>query len=157
VKKVLIFGLVLIFLSTVLLADKKYGHKAFLASAISVNATVTKVNVTDFTSLELTTMNPQVRDIAAIIVTFTRAAGTSSTVDFKFEASYDGGTTWALLFDATGEKTFSVATNTVVISGTTVAVLFQINTGGVTNLRLRSVYNSDATNNITAVNATLSH
>jgi hypothetical protein len=134
---------------------RQAGYANFLAAAIGVAKTVTKVNGTDFTSVQLPV---QIEPASLLTVTFTRAAGSASLVTFVFQVSYDGGTTWSNFIDPlTGlEAYFSLATNHAVISGTTVRVSKPIGLYGVTHIRLASVANADASNDLTAVNASLS-
>lgn len=130
-------------------ADYRYS-KSFLAAAASVNAGVTKTNVADFTSVEINVVS--LPSQGALTVTFARAAGTTSTVDVYFEVSTDGGTTWAT-FEGT---TLSIATNHAVISGTTVRSALLLDLGGISNIRLAKIVNNDSSNNITAVNVSIS-
>jgi len=123
----------------------------FLSADIAVNAGVLKVNGTDFTSAEIDVDRFSGNGTASLYMQFTRAAGSASTIDANFEVSSNGGATWATLEGGT----LSVATNHSVISGTTVRVYKQYNLNGVGKIRLQSVKNNDASNNITAFNITL--
>lgn len=125
-------------------------NEAFLATAIDVNAGNTATNGSEFTSLEIS-IGQSSR--VALTCMFTRAAGSASTVDFAFEASYDGGNNWAT-FEGT---TIRIATNHSIISGTTVAVLKLANTPGISTLRLKSIKNNDGVNNLTNCNVILSY
>jgi hypothetical protein len=87
-----------------------------------------------------------------LTVTFTRAAGSASTVDFYFQISYDRGTTWADFI-----QTIEVATNHSVISGTTVRVSEPIDLRGISHIRWSKVTNNDVANALTAVNVTISY
>jgi hypothetical protein len=121
---------------------------AFLATAVSVNATVTKVIVTDFPDHKIPLGG---KETATFTFEFTRAAGSASTVDFRIQGSKDDGATWTTFY------TFQIPTNTVIVTGTTVRVLYDVNLpAGYTHVRLYSIYNSDATNNLTEVNAYMS-
>lgn len=126
----------------------------FLDTAVDVGAGATATNGTEFTSneLEIGRWLAEKQQPGAIIVTFTRAAGTADTVDFELEVSYNGGTTWAS-FEGVGIK---VATNHAVISGTTVRVHIEVNFYGISTIRVHSIKNNDSTNGITACNVTLS-
>ena len=99
----------------------------------------------------------QARECSATI-TFTRAAGSASTVDFEFEVSTDNRVTWSLLRepDALDTPLVQIPTNTPVVSGTTVQATFYFNLPGVSHIRLRSINNNDTVNNLTAINVTLS-
>jgi hypothetical protein len=145
----LLIAAVLIAAAIPLGADYRYS-KAFLAAAIGVNAGVTKTNGSDFTSVEINVVS--LPSQGALTVTFARAAGTASTVDVYFEVSTDGGSTWAT-FEGT---TISVATNHAVISGTTVRSALLIDLGGISNIRLSKIVNNDGSNNVTAVNVSIS-
>lgn len=123
--------------------------RGFLPSAVNVDASATATNGVEFTSRELNVKNAQ---IVAFTVNFTRAAGSSSTVDFAFEASFDNGTTWATFEGVT----ISIQTDHSVVSGTTVRVLKLVNIPGVSHIRAKSITNNDSGNNLTACNVTLS-
>ena len=111
---------------------------------------MTKANGTDFTSVEVNVVN--LPSQGALTVTFARAAGSASTVDFYFEISTDGGSTWATFEGAQ----ISIATNHAVISATTVRSALLVDLGGVSNIRLSKIVNGDGSNNITAANVSIS-
>lgn len=122
-----------------------YFYADFLAAAVALNASATKVNVSDFTSLSL----PCGAHAGLLMLTFTRAAGSASlTLDFYFQVSYDGGTTWADYIEP-----ISIETGHDVFSGTTVRVARSANVQGASHIRLAKVVNNDTGNNLTAVNA----
>lgn len=139
----------LFFLVVGLLGSYNYSYRFLSGDGISVDAGVTKINVTDFDSKEVSI---RVATQVALTIVFDRAAGSSSTVEFAFEGSYDGGTTWATFEDVT----ILVATDHPVISGTTVRVLKLVNTPGVSHIRWESVTNNDGANDITNCNVVLS-
>jgi hypothetical protein len=142
-----LFLICLLVLTVSAFSSQSY-YAAFLDTAVDVGAGMTKVNVTDFTSKShFTPVNT-----ASITITFTRAAGSASTVDFYFQVSFDGGTTWANY-----RSTISVPTNEPVISGTTCRVLTPVNLYGVSHIRLWKIVNGDVGNALTAVNATISY
>jgi hypothetical protein len=91
-------------------------------------------------------------------MTFTRAAGSATlTVDYYFQVSYDGGTTWADFHDPIADADYlSVIAGHAVISGTTVRVSRIIPLNGVSHIRFSKVINNDTANALTAVNATIS-
>jgi hypothetical protein len=148
IKKILISVLFLILYFAPLAGDWN-GVWNFLDTGIALNAGITKVNGTDFNSLERKAFAG--KSTGLITMTFTRAAGSGSTVDFYFQVSFDGGTTWADYIESIG-----IATNHSVISGTMVTVSKPINLGGISHIRWSKVVNNDVSNNLTAVNATLS-
>jgi len=86
-----------------------------------------------------------------ITATFTRAAGSASTVVFYFQVSYDRGTTWADFI-----QTVEVATNHSIISGTTVRVSEPVDLRGISHIRWSKAVNGDAANALTAVNVAIS-
>ena len=124
-------------------------HRDFLALAVDVNASVTKVNGTDFTSLEL-----DVRPLCGnglISVTFTRAAGGASEIDFYFQVSNDEGVTWSTVeYLKIGYPTNSEDVSNVVRGAKPIYL------DAITHIRLWKIVNGDAVNNCTACNATLS-
>ena len=145
-----------IFLGFLLLAFPAYllfanTHVNFLSAGIAVNATVTKVNGTDFTSTEIFLGEYRTKDVAAIKITFTRTAGSASTVDFEFQVSLDGKTNWTTAYFVK----VSSATNETAVSNA-VRKVDLVNVYGVTHIRLYRIVNNDAANNLTAVNASIS-
>lgn len=143
--------LILILACLVAMSSGSYRYsKSFIATAISVNAGVTKTNVADFTSVEIDIMNQPA--MGALTVTFTRAAGGASAISFYFEVSADGGLTWST-FEGTP---ISITTNHDVISGTTVRSTFLCDFGGISHIRLAKIVNADGVNNTTAVNVAIS-
>lgn len=124
-------------------------HTAFLDGTLGVGTSSTATNGSEFESA-----NIKIHDVPFIGVTaiFTRAAGSTSTVEFIFDVSFDGGATWATFIGTDVE----IATNTAVISGTTVRCFYEISVYGLSNIRLRSVKNNDSSNAISAVNVVLS-
>ena len=149
-------AILILILAVPLVASYRW-HDALLDGTRGVLATDTATNVTDFTSKDML-----VYDVPVIGVTvmFDRAAGSASTVDFVFEACYDGGSNgppvtgahWAT-FAGTDIK---VATNTAVVTGSTVRVFYEVAVYGASHFRLKSVTNNDVANNITAVNVVVS-
>jgi hypothetical protein len=129
-------------------------NKAFLATAVACNASTTLVNGVGFTSLERTGFG----SAALLTLTFARAVGSASlAVDFYFQVSYDGGTTWSDFHDAVSDAAyFSVLTGHAVVTGTTVRVSRTIILSGVSHIRLSQIVNNDTVNNLTACNATIS-
>ena len=125
-------------------------------TAFALNASATKVNVSDFTSVVVSIPANVTKGI--LITTFARAAGSGSlAAAFYFQVSYDNGTTWADYVDpVTGLEYVAVLTGHGVIATTTVRVANFINLGGITNIRLAKVINNDSGNNLTAVNASIS-
>jgi len=145
-----------IFLGFLLLSFPAYllfanTHVAFLAADISVNAGTTKVNGTDFTSAEVYIANHGLKEVSAIKITFTRAAGSSSTVDFEFQVSLDGGTSWSTAYYVKVQST----TDETAVSNV-VRKIQLVNIYGITHIRLYRVVNNDSGNNLTAVNASVS-
>jgi hypothetical protein len=121
----------------------------FVTTGFALAAGATKViGDTGFTDNKLGTTDAS---IGLLTVTFTRAAGSTSTVDYYFQVSYDGGTTWSDYIESIG-----IATNHSVMSGTTVIVSKPVNLFGVSHIRWSKVVNGDVVNAVTAVNAVLS-
>ena len=119
-------------------------------TAFALAKTITKVNVTDFTSINVSL--PDDVHTAMILLTFTRAAGSATfTLDYSFQVSPDNGTTWYDYISA-----ISLPTAQAIITGTTVRVGVPMNIIGFTHIRLASVTNNDTANDLTAVNAGIS-
>lgn len=122
----------------------------FLDTAVNVNAGVTAVNGTAFTSNEIKVGVLGATGIGQIEITFTRAAGTASLVDFEFQVSIDGST-WS-----TEEYvTVSAATESDAVSNV-VRCPEPINFSGISKIRLYRIINNDGANNITVCNASVS-
>lgn len=125
------------------------GPQSFLDTAVDCAAGVTIVNGVGFTSREIMVSS----SMAGLAVTFTRAAGSSSKVDFYFQASNDGGITWttAYLYKV------SVATDAAAVSnGVRYADVSGIELRGVSHIRLSKIVNGDLVNDLTACNAAIS-
>jgi hypothetical protein len=131
--------------------SKRAGYTGdFIAAALGVAANTEAVNGTDFDSEEIGI--PFDVESGALILTFTRAAGsTSLTVDFHFQISPDNGTTWYDYIEGV-----SIETGHGVISGTTVRVARSLSLTGATHIRLSKIDNNDTANALTAVNAGIS-
>jgi len=128
------------------LSAERY-ERDFLATAVDVALSTTAVNVTDFTSRELSL--PDNLLLVGISCTFTRTVGSVEEVDFKFQFSYDDGTTWT-----TEPEELTYSTNAEAVAN--VVVLYDAEIlPGVTHIRLCEIDNRDTTINLTACNATL--
>ena len=148
-KKILaIITLGLMLVALPLLASQQR-HKWFLSTAVNVAAGAT---VTYPATLPSGVVDVSKYSKCSFTVVFSRAAGAADTVDFTFDISYDGGTTWASFEGVT----IQIATNHAVISGTTVRAYIEVNLYGISHIKLHSIKNNDGVNNITACNATLS-
>lgn len=126
--------------------------KDFLDTAEDVGTNTVAENGAgnEFISNEVWVSRRGYGSIALITCEFTRAAGSSSTVDFYFQVSYDDGTTWS------DYDKVEIPTNTTVISGTTVRVSYVFHTSGASHWRLSVIDNNDASNALTACNASIS-
>lgn len=124
-------------------------YEDFLVTAVDVTAGATVATA----SSSIWVSRPGYSGVIALICTFTRAAGSTSTLDFYFQASHDGGTTWENYDDITIE----IPTNQTVYSGNIVREVYLVYAYGLTHLRLRQIVNNDGANNVTACNVTLSH
>jgi hypothetical protein len=124
-------------------------HTDFIATAIATITTgATATNGSEFTSVAI----PVDSDMAALAITFTHAgAGDGSNIDYYFQASYDGGTTWT-----TNEFILIQKASNMAPAAAGARVHAQVDWyQGISHLRLWKVVNNDAAS-ITAVNATLS-
>lgn len=150
-KKLGILLLALLFITTFGFSPTKY-LGTFLDSAQDVNADTVYAK-SSWSSTEVIRVNELgSQPYALVVVTFTRSAGSDTlTVDFDFQASYDGGTTWTTAyFVRIDPKTNETADSNVV------RYPELINPHGVTHLRLHRIDNNDDSNNLTACNAMIS-
>ena len=123
-------------------------YRDFLATAVDVDADETVAT----SSRSIWVSRPGYSGVVSLICTFTRDVGTTSTLDFYFKASHDGGTTWENYDDITIE----IPTNQAVYSGKVVREVKLVYVYGLTQLKLRQIVNNDGANNVTACNVTLS-
>lgn len=123
----------------------------FLRTAVNVTAGVTVTNQAGFVSGNEPISYPGYDSVVAITITFTRAAGTASNVDFEFQVSNDDGTT----FSTAAYVTISAPTNSDAATNV-VRHTELVNIHGLSHIRLYQVVNNDGANNVTACNATLS-
>jgi hypothetical protein len=139
-----------------LMADRNYTQ--VFTAPFNLNASATATNGTDFTSASINVSGNVRANMALLTMSFTRTAGSAtSTVDFYFQVSYDGGTSWADFHDPIADADYlSVIAGHAVLSGTTVRVSRIIPLNGVSHIRFSKVINNDTVNNLTAVNAILS-
>jgi len=153
-KRFFAFIAIILFLVAGLPAQYVRGNWPFLTAAVSLDASATKTNGTDFTSAELNVTEVQ---LVLVTMTFTRAAGSASKVNFYFQVSYDDATTWSDYMEPiSGAEYIGIATNHDVISGTTVRVSQPFMLSNVTHLRLTKIVNGDGANALTAVNVSMS-
>jgi len=115
----------------------------FLAAAIDLNASASKVHASDFTSIVL---NAGEGEYTYFVIEFTRAAGAASNLDVEIQASFDGKVTWNSI-----EDLFQVPTNTVPVTGTTVRKMASTSLPAACPIRLGRVKNNDGANNLTAL------
>ena len=142
------FAILGILVFTLFLNAQYTEYEDFLVTAVNVNASATVA----VASSSIWVSRPGFSGVVALICTFTRSAGSTSTLDFHFQASYDGGTTWA---DYSG-ITIEIPTNQDPYSGTTVIEIYERYVYGLTHLKLKDITNNDGANNVTACNVTLS-
>jgi len=140
-----------IFILSALVFSEVYSKKEVLSTAVTLNASTTVVNGAGGVTWYDVTLPSSVSPIIGVTMTFTRAAGSDSTVQAFFQVSFDAGTTWS---DLEGQE-LSVATNHVVISGTTVRVTEMLAVYGVNRLRVKHFINNDGANNVTALQLTV--
>jgi len=143
------FAILGILVFTLFLNAQYTEYEDFLVTAVNVNASTTVA----VASSSIWVSRPGFSGVVALICTFTRSAGSTSTLDFYFQASHDGGTTWENYDGATIE----IPTNQAVYSGNIVREVYFIYVYGLTHLRARQIVNNDGANNVTACNVTLSH
>ena len=152
IKRLALIAALAVALAGVGAAQSWYMSQAFLATGVSCGTSASVVNGTDFGSAAVRVSFIGQPSIGALTVTFTRAAGSSTaTVDFYFQVSYDGGTTYSDYIEP-----FSVETGHAAISGTTVRVTKPILLYGVSHIRLYKITNNDGSNALTVCNAAIS-
>jgi len=128
------------------------GKTAFLATAITVAADTVEVVGTGIATHSLPLGS---QEIIGITCVFIPAGAAADTVDFYFEVSYDGGTTWASL---SKDAIAKIPTNQAVVTGeSAVRVFYQVNVYGASHIRWSSVDNNDAVNALSGVNVYLSY
>ncbi len=150
--KKIIAVLTLILLSG-FLGAQNYHYKAdFLSTPVSCALSTTLVNGVGFNSVEIRVSGTATPGIGTVTVTFSRAAGSASTVDFEFQVSYDGGTTWTTKPYVTimPETQYDAVSN--VVRYTRPVYLY-----GTSHWRLYRIVNNDGANNLTLCNASLTY
>jgi len=147
-KKILIILALLLVIP--LFADYS-GNTSFLSTAISVAADTEKVIGVGIADHSIPLGDQSTIGITCI---FTPAGTSTSTVDFYFQVSYDGGTNWALLTDTTIAR---IKTDTAAVTGSIVRVFYEVNVHGASHIRWSKVDNNDAVNALTLVNVILSY
>lgn len=159
---VILIGILLVVLaSSIEVKGSHYAHAWLISQDISVPAGVTKSrgDTFDASTFVTTPFGIDPVDYVAIQVIFSRAAGSASTVNVEFEASCDGGRTWALLrsLDALDEALIQIPTNETAFAGNIVKIIGQARAHGLSHIRLRSVENGDGVNDITRFNVLVSY
>jgi hypothetical protein len=145
-----IAGIAILVLALAIFCQGNYRFSQnFLTTAVACGKGATLVNGTGFTSASVDIMNQSAQGV--VTVTFTRAAGTASTMDFEFQVSYDGGTTWSTAYYAV----IQVPTNETAATNA-VRVTIPVDFWGVSHVRLYRIKNNDAANDTTACNARIS-
>lgn len=150
IKRITLTAFLIFVLAVVATPEYKVGF-SFLGTAVDVGTSTTATNQTNFVSGNEWVSFPGYGNTAAITITFTRAAGSVSLVDFSFQVSNDGGTTYSTL----AFVTISAATNTAAVSNA-VRVTQLVNIHGISHMRLYQIVNNDGVNAITDCNATIS-
>jgi hypothetical protein len=149
-KKLILFIAVLALVALPAASDFNHNGKFVATDIATIAAGATAVNVSNFTASEIKVPMNQ----ALVTIYFTITTGSATlTVDFYFQVSYDGGTTWADYVEY-----FSVESGHAAITGTTVRVAKPITLIGVSHIRLSKIVNNDVTSghDLTAVNAVIS-
>ena len=149
--------LILVFLMAVLALPhyaKFTGYEDFISTAISINASQTATNGSEFTSAEVEVSIPlnDPTPVALITLAYTRSgAGSTSTIDVHLQVY--NGSAWTTA-DVYG---FSVTSNTDNGgSGSNVKAAKFIYLYGVQRVRLYKIVNNDSGENLTNVNVTIS-
>jgi hypothetical protein len=142
-----------------LAGDRTYSESFTTETSFNLAASGTALRATNFTSPGIKVSKEVGARMALFTMEFARSAGSSSTVDFYLQVSYDDGVTWSDFVDpVSSAEYFSVATEHAVMAATTttVRVSYIIHLAGVDHIRLSKVVNGDSSNALTAVKATLS-
>ena len=148
-KKFKLFTILLVFLFATVSFGDHSGNQNFLATdyaSLAADGTYTK---TTWTTEELLVLHKAWGPITLI---FTTAGGDGNEIEFYFQASYDGGTTWS-----TGDDLIVYVDSDEQGDGDDEVRYPWIEIWpGWSHLRLWKIYNGDQVTAITAVNATLS-
>jgi hypothetical protein len=125
-----------------------------LPAGVDCGTSTTVVNGTDFTSAHVSTTYPidTPKNVGLLTVTFTRTTGTTAEVDFEFQVSFDGGTTWC----TEPYCVVSVATNAAAATSNVVRYAAPVYLYGISHLRLYRIVNNDGSTALTACGAYLS-
>ena len=123
-------------------------QKWFLGTAVNVGTDAT-VSYPD--TLPSGVVDVRKYSSCALTVVFSRAAGTTDTIDIEIWCS-PGDRIWSLLRQSEGEPLLQVQTGTDAITGNVVRVTYLVNLNGIKYLRLGSVENTDSSNAITGFN-----
>ena len=157
IKQAVLTAILALFVVGVCGAQSWWTSQAFLATGVSCGTSASVVNDTDFASGLVRISYIGRPATAALTVTFTRVTGSSLTVEFYFQVSYDGGTTWSDFHDPVSDADyFSVATNHAAVTGNVVRVTRVTNLSGISHIRLSKITNNDTAVALTACNATVS-
>lgn len=122
--------------------------KWFLGTAVDVGADAT---VSYPATLPSGAIDVSKYSQCSLTVVFSRAAGTTDTVDVEIWCSPGGGI-WSLLRQTAGEPLLQAQTGTDAITGNVVRVTYLVELPGIKYLRLGSVENTDSSNAITGFN-----
>ena len=127
------------------------GNTNFLSTVVSCAQSSTTTITTDTDGINVTALEG-LPNQGLITIIFTRdGAGTADEVDFEFQVSYDGGTTWT----TAPYVTVSVATNARA-SSSIVRHSQAIHLYGASHIRASFVVNASATTNLTLCQAVFS-
>jgi len=148
----LVLGLCLI-LSLPASAQSYEWRQACIGTSIAtIAASGTATNGSEFTAIPILVSRPLGSSVVAITITFTGDGSMSGAdIDFYFQASYDGGTTYSTDEFVIVDIGSNAASATNVVRHTEL-----VNVYGISHLRLWKVVNNDSSNTITTVNATIS-
>jgi len=148
-----ILTLVVVVIFTAYLSGAVSITRNMLPGEVDCGTSTTVVNGTDFTAASASTTYPvdMPKDVGVLTVKFTRTTGTTAEVDFEFQASFDGGTTWT----TAAYCTISVATNAAAVSDV-VRYSVPVYLYGISHLRLYRIVNNDGSTALTNCGAYLS-
>lgn len=119
----------------------------FLATAEDVNDNTTAVNGTDFTSREINISDWWSQ--GSITVWFTPAVPAAVAVDFEFQVSSDGGTSWSSAYYVKiSEDSNQTQDGSGVVRTTT-----EVNFFGISHIRLYRIVVGNGAGNCTVMNA----
>jgi len=150
---ILAIATIFILASSVMVSSQSYqeNHR-FLGTTVDVSSGGTATDGTHFNSQDIRISWAGYGNVVAITISFTGDGSMDgSDVDFFFQVSYDGGTTWTTDAYVEVDVASDAAHSSNVVRHTEL-----VNVHGISHIRLYQIVNNDSTSGITACNAWVS-